>query len=877
MTDLTHNQAERILNTISEACYELDREGKMVYVNRKTEELFQLKKDQLLGRNMWELFPQAMDSVCYDVIQVRALERHESSHVEYFSPILQRSVSLSATPTDNGCIVLFRETQELEDARQQLRKQEALLNNAERVGDFGCYEVELATMKFHFSDGLYRIFGYEPQSFAPSLAFIDTNSHPDDAPIVMQVLNKAASDKKPYYYSRRIYQPDGTLRIIESHGKVETDQKGNAIKFLGVVRDITEQKNAEQELIRMKDQLTRQANDRYRALFNSMDEGYILVQVMSNKKNEVSDLLYLEANPAAVRMAGEELVSRRTSELENAHYHSWCEVFGRVAETGISERHEVVLGHQGWVYDLYVFKVGGPAENKVAAIYSDITARKNTEEILRRSEDKFRSQLQREVDQRTAELKESQELLHAIAESQPVSLNAFKALRNEKDKIVDLECIFANSLAEALYEDPQLVGKRFRDVFTGAEAAGLYRKYTKVIETGKPYDYEYPYEKNGERGWYRAITVKMDDGVLVTTEDITARKKAEQQLNEQLHFINQVTYTIPDMLSVMDLHTYEIVYANTQPFLMNGFDYDKMKQLSREQRSQIIHPDDLHPVRNYFQNFREYSDDQIQSLEYRAENDDGQWMWYRVRGKVFKRDENGRPLQCVNIVQNINNLKVAEAELINLRLRQQREMSNAMIHVQEQERARIGEALHNGVAQLLYGVQTRIQLLSITSAEDKKVRKEILNILGEAINDTRRIAFELVPAVLKDYGIEVALKAHIQKVAQHGPQINTQIVLPDRLPEELEAAIYRIVQELINNVIKHAKATEASISVRRIMAGVAISVNDNGTGFDQRRLKKLSQGMGLQNVRNRVELLDGSFRISSGKKDGTKVDIVLPV
>lgn len=1028
----------------------------------------------------------------------------------------------------------------------------------------GCYEVELATMKFRFSDGLYRIFGNEPQSFVPTMELIDARSHPDDAAPVRGILANAITNKSPYYYSRRIYRPDGEMRVIESHGKAQCDAEGNLVKFIGVVRDITEQKRsealirsitdtipdvvmvialpsrriefinrdplqragyvpeeimamttgerisafihpgdagqleeyynrleklkgdavatveyrirrkngelawlhlrgkvlyrddkgvpthtlqvgqnvtwrkiAEQELIEVKDQLARQANDRYRTLFNSMDEGYILVEVIFDEQDVPVDILYLEANPAAVKMAGTDLTGRHTSELDPDYERHWYEIFGRVARTGVGERHELSARPLNIYYDFYVFKPGAEKDNKVAAIYKDISGRKRreanaafllklsdamrpvadplevqsiaakllgkhlqasrvhygevneacthmfihndytdgivsltgsfrlhdfsspqilklcngetlvvsgseqdtgiinnesyasagiaayvgiplvkdgrlravlsihqnkprtwtqdeitliretaertwasveraqAEAALRASEKKYRIQLEHEVNQRTAELKESKQLLQTIYDSLTIGISILTPVYRN-GAVEDFRIKLVNKELEKKTGRGDLAGKLYTKVFPSVRQAGLFDIMLRVMRTGTSESFEFhDTDKNTDK-WYASMFVKTTDGLIATNADITSQKEAGRQLNEQLHFINQVTVTIPDMLSVMELDTHNMIYANTQPFLMNGFDFDRMKTLSVEQREQIIYPDDLKAVQDYFQNFRQYADDQIQSLEYRARNDDGAWMWYRVRGKVFKRDAQGHPVQCVNIVQNINELKVAEEELLNLKLRQQREIINAIILAQEQERQRIGEALHNGVAQLLYGIQTRMQLLRMTSEEDKKNIREILAIVSDAINDTRRISFELVPAVLKDYGIEVALRALFQKIIRDTPHIKLEAELDERLPEKLESAVYRIIQELVNNIIKHSQASDAVVRIRYENNTIALFVTDNGTGFDETERRTIHKGLGLQSIKNRVKLLEGSFTIESGP-GGTAIYIVLPV
>jgi PAS domain S-box-containing protein len=126
------------------------------------------------------------------------------------------------------------------------------------------------------------------------------------------------------------------------------------------------------------DAALRRSEAKYRSLFDSMDEGYILVDVVFDESDRPIDLLCLEANAAAVKMAGAELAGRRASEIRNFGTH-FFETFGRVARTGSGERHEFSAASRNAWYNFYVFKVGEPHDSRVAAVYQDITARKEAD------------------------------------------------------------------------------------------------------------------------------------------------------------------------------------------------------------------------------------------------------------------------------------------------------------------------------------------------------------------------------------------------------------------------------------------------------------------------------------------------------------------
>jgi PAS domain S-box-containing protein len=175
--------------------------------------------------------------------------------------------------------------------------------------------------------------------------------------------------------------------------------------------------------------------------------------------------------------------------------------------------------------------------------------------------------------------------------------------------------------------------------------------------------------------------IKDDKGlpskVLGIDVDVTALAESEKALATQSHFIEQVIETIPDMVSVIELRNRKIEYINVRPFEQTGFSKQEMLQSSLEERSRIIHQDDRELVHNYFEKFLELDDQFVNTVEYRVHsNFDKNPLWFRANGRVFKRNKNGVPTHCVNVVQNITAYKRSQDELM--------EKNNAMKTMNEE-------------------------------------------------------------------------------------------------------------------------------------------------------------------------------------------------
>ncbi|MGI4742687.1 MAG: PAS domain-containing protein [Janthinobacterium lividum] len=282
---------------------------------------------------------------------------------------------------------LHAEHQRLREAQAQQAATDSLLRRTETVARTGSYEMELATQHFQFSDGLFRLFGEAPGAFPSDLSFIAARSHPDDAAAVEQVLRQAIADRQPYHYQRRIYWPDGQLRTLEAHGQVECDALGQPLKLLGLLQDVTEREQATQELLRVQDELTQRTTQDYTTLYNSMDEGFCVLEVLFDDAQNPFDYRYLDVNPAFEKQSGlRGAVGKTLRELVPAVEPFWLEVYGGVARSGLPARVESYVEPLGRWFDVNAFAIGLPPHRRVAVLFDDITERKRTEEALRTSD-----------------------------------------------------------------------------------------------------------------------------------------------------------------------------------------------------------------------------------------------------------------------------------------------------------------------------------------------------------------------------------------------------------------------------------------------------------------------------------------------------------
>lgn len=229
--------------------------------------------------------------------------------------------------------------------------------------------------------------------------------------------------------------------------------------------------------------------------------------------------------------------------------------------------------------------------------------------------------------------------------------------------------------------------------------------------------------------------------------------------------------------------------------------------------------------------------------------------------------------EVIILALDITESELIKAEATQQQLRQQQEVLSAILTTQEEERRRIAEALHNGVGQLLYA--TRLHLDALPPSEVGRASQQLLN---EAIEATRTISFELTPSILEDFGLVTALRELASRIPQSLTVDLNLRGLAEPLPALLATAVYRIVQELLNNVMKHAQAQEVFVQVVREDDQLHLSVEDDGVGMSLHQPARAGKGgIGLAGIRTRVGLLGGTFELYSRPGRGTGVFLQVPV
>lgn len=288
-----------------------------------------------------------------------------------------------------------------------------------------------------------------------------------------------------------------------------------------------------------------------------------------------------------------------------------------------------------------------------------------------------------------------------------------------------------------------------------------------------------------------------------------------------------------------------------------------------------IHPGDRKSVRSSLEKALGSKDDHWQ-LEYRFQCLDGTYRTILDKAYILRSPDH-KAIRMIGAMHDITEQRNLEKMLVEEEVRKKRQIVSAIMEAQEKERREISSELHDNVNQILTTCKLFLEIARNEPSDARFIDACYQNI-QTVIEEIRNISHNLTPYTLKDLGLAAAMHDIVQKINQSGKLMirlpSLQDLEEDTISPDIKLAIFRIVQEKINNVLKHSQATELRIEItvgddRRLLLILA----DNGRGFDEKAVKK---GMGLNNIRNRVEFHKGTMLLRTAPGAGCELTIEMP-
>jgi signal transduction histidine kinase len=267
------------------------------------------------------------------------------------------------------------------------------------------------------------------------------------------------------------------------------------------------------------------------------------------------------------------------------------------------------------------------------------------------------------------------------------------------------------------------------------------------------------------------------------------------------------------------------------------------------------------------------------SIEKRYIRKDGAVIWVSVNGTVIRLG--GSPHRTVANIIDISERKSAEKTLQAHR-QALRNLAAEISLTQEKERRQIADDLHDHIGQNLVLAKMKLgELNALPPSQHSAAIEQVRSLLDQSIKDTRSLIRDLSPQVLYELGLEAAIDWLVEQTqAKYGLRCVADIIpLRKPLKEDRRVILFQAVRELLVNVAKHARATQATVTLRGNGDHVEIQVMDDGSGFDESLLTlphAAGMGFGLFSVRERLTSLGGELRIESAPGRGTRATVILP-
>ncbi|TGE28261.1 PAS domain S-box protein [Hymenobacter metallicola] len=444
-------------------------------------------------------------------------------------------------------------------------------------------------------------------------------------------------------------------------------------------------------------------------------------------------------------------------------------------------------------------------------------------------------------------------LLEHILANLPVVLSRF----NHQHEYLELT---GAALRPLQIPDNAWQGQRLDDVFP--DLAGP----LEVLLTGQPVSFVSAIEQAGQRAYFQQygfFDEQRQQGVLFGI-DVTESEQVKAQLRREEEFTRSLLDNSVDGILAFDRELRITAWNRVQEVLSDRSEEQVLGQSVQELFPEYTSEDQQRALREVLQGMR------MMRYDMPFHHQEGHFESYFVP----LASPSGSISGGLVIIRDVTDRVRMTEEATRLKLQQQQEVLAAILTTQEAERKRIAEALHNGVGQLLYAARLNLENRSTTARN----REAALSLIDEGIRTTRSISHELTPGILEDFGLKIALQELVKRIPKQQLDVQMHLQGLERpLPRLYDVAVYRIVQELLSNIIKHAQTHEAFIHVVYEEGRLHISAEDNGVGFNQQPGDSPSKGIGLAGIRNRLDLLGGTLFVDSRPGKGSIITIEIVV
>jgi len=673
--------------------------------------------------------------------------------------------------------------------------------------------------------------------------------HPDDLQALAIEWQQAPSEQRPSTYSYRFVHPDGSVTWVLGQAVPEKGIDDQIIGYVGTITDITDLKRAEEESDKAKREVTNQER-RFRALIENSSDGLTIL---------TADGIIQDISPTGAKLKGysrEQLVGKRRSDIAYPEDQPMLQsLFQTVlANPGkpFNAEYRTVRpdGSCVWLAGSFKNLLHEPYLQGIVVNYRDITEKKNNEIRLQKSEERYRRA----------------EAMGRIGHWEWDRQKDYLSLSDELYYLLEIDkANFGNRCHE------------FHDMLHPADKQGYLIAQEAAVTNDEKLDITARVITPGGNTKHVHILAELvpdETGapryLSGTLQDITEQVLAKNQIINERNLSDSIINSLPGIFYLFDREGKHLRWNKN---------FEKVSQYTAEE---IVN---LRPVDFVGDDEKELLIQKIENVFAKGEDSVQSWFlrkdkvkvpYYFTGRSIFYE---GKP--CLLGVGLDFSDRLAAQEKIKKATQQLRELAAHLQNIREEERVEIARDIHDDLGQQLTAVQIALFRLAKQWKHEVELEKQlqgITDMTAQVIKSIRRISTQLRPAVLDDIGLVEAMKWQTEEFQKRFsiPVTAFFSAIPDTLQQDIAVALFRIYQETLTNIARHAEATHVQVRLTSDDRQLMLEVQDDGKGVDEEMIGS-KRTLGLLGMQERALMIGGEFIFSSTPAKGTSIKILIPL